>query len=128
MTGGSVLHELAHQSGAADHHDTGQDNHGAVAQAEGKPDTHGVFALCYEFSRGIVDRGDVVPVVTVLDPGHIGRQHEAQRERLPATGTSDEQEDDGGKVQEDDRAEHKSKSRFHREMLTPAVHRSELGE
>ena len=50
-----------------------------------KPDADRVLPLRHELAGGVVDRGEVVPVVAVLDAGQVGGQHQAQRQRLAAS-------------------------------------------
>ena len=70
-----------------------------MPQAEREAHADRVLALRHELAGGVIDRGQMVPVVAVLHARKVGRQHQAQCQRLTASCGSTEQKYDGGKMQ-----------------------------
>jgi hypothetical protein len=106
----------------------GQDHHRTVSQAERESYARGILPLGNELPGGVVDRGDVVPVVAVLDAGQIGREHQSKRQRLSRRRRPGNQERDGGKVHDAHRTKGGQQARPERQLLTLAVHGGELGQ
>ena len=102
IDGASFLEGTVYELCARDHHDSRQSHHERVPQAEREPYAGRVHPVRHEFTGGIVDRGDMVPVITVFHAGRISGQHDPQGQRLVAGCQGSSEQARGQQVDDDD--------------------------